>query len=288
MAQRKSPPAGKPAAKKGTTRPAGKPSGAAAAAKGPAARKAPPRKPGKSIVNQKQTPWGLIITTIAIIAFAGAVIGVVVATHKSSPSANAGCSNMIGSNSTSYLNELQCAKDIRGVTFKQEPNRNHKDGNITYDATPPVGGDHSPYWADCTGTVYADPIASENAVHALEHGAVWITYRQGLAASQVAQLTSLVAGNDRMMLSPYPGLKSPISLQSWGYQLFVNRATDPRIQTFIDALKYNPKTTPEYGAPCSQPTFKANPSSFGHPLSAPVSGTPNTMAPSTTASSGTK
>src|SRR5262245_1337525 len=92
MAQQKPPAAGKPAAKKGTSRPAGKPSSAssaktlaakAAAAKSAPPRKTPPRKPGKSIVNQKQRPWGLIITAIAIVAFAGAVIGVVVATHKS-------------------------------------------------------------------------------------------------------------------------------------------------------------------------------------------------------------
>jgi hypothetical protein len=75
-----------------------------------------------------------------------------------------------------------------------------------------------------------------------------------------------------MALSPYPNLKAPISLQSWGYQLFVNNASDPRIAQFISTLKYNQKTTPEYGATCSQPTFKQHPSTFGNPLSAPVSG----------------
>jgi hypothetical protein len=42
-----------------------------------------------------------------------------------------------------------------------------------------------------------------------------------------------VSGIDRMALSPYPNLKTPISLQSWGYQLFVNNANDPRIAQFI-------------------------------------------------------
>lgn len=229
------------------------------------------KKPGKSIVNQKQTPWALIVTTVLIVIFAAGIVTYAVANHKSKPAANGGCSKMIGNNSTSYLNELQCAKDIQGVTFKQEPNRNHQDGVLKYDSTPPVGGNHSPYWADCTGTVYSAPIANENAVHMLEHGAVWITYRQNLSAADVATLSALVSGNDRMAMSPYPDLDSPISLQSWGYQLKVDSATDPRIKKFITALKYNPDTTPEYGATCSQPTFKTHPSTFGHPLSAPAS-----------------
>lgn len=286
MAQQRQPSAGKPAAKKGSSRPAGK-SGSGSSAKvntsktgpGNAAppRKAPPRKPGKSIVNQKQRPWGLIASAVAVVLFAAVVIVVVVATHKSSTSsANGNCTKTIGTNPTSYLNELQCAKDINGVTFRPEANRNHVATNVTYNATPPVGGDHSPYWADCTGTVYPNAIANENAVHALEHGAVWITYRPGLSSSEIGTLTSVVAGNDRMMMSPYPGLKSAISLQSWGYQLFVNKASDPRIQKFIHALRNNAKTTPELGAICSQPTFVQHPSTFGHPLANAVTGSGNT------------
>ena len=135
-----------------------------------------------------------------------------------------------------------------------------------------MGGNHSQYWADCTGTVYNTPIANENAVHMLEHGAVWITYNaKTLPASQLVELKKYVTGIDRMALSPYPNLKTPISLQSWGYQLFVQKASDPRIAKFIATLKYNPKTTPEVGATCSQPTFIQHPSTFGHPLWVPVS-----------------
>ncbi len=99
----------------------------------------------------------------------------------------------------------------------------------------------------------------------IEHGAVWITYQPGLAADQVATLSKLVTGVDRMAMSPYPDLKTPISLQAWDYQLFVNSADDPRIKQFILALRFNPKTTPEATATCSQPGFITNPSTFGHP-----------------------
>jgi hypothetical protein len=209
-----------------------------------------------------------------IVAFAGAVIGVVVATHKSKPAAaTTDCRTMIGNNRVSYLNKNACAMAIKGVTFHPEASRLHVTSPVTYDTTPPVGGNHYYYWADCTGTVYPQAIANENAVHMLEHGAVWITYNaKTLPASQLAALKKYVSGVDRMALSPYPGLKTPISLQAWGYQLFVHNANDPRIAQFIAALKYNPKTTPEYGASCSQPTFIQHPSTFGHPLLQPATG----------------
>jgi hypothetical protein len=170
-----------------------------------------------------------------------------------------------------YTNpEVAAAKAITGVSYRPEPLHNHVDGALPYDTTPPIGGNHSQYWADCSGTVYPNAIANENAVHALEHGAVWITYRPGLAADQVATLAKLVTGVDRMLMSPYPGLKTAISLQSWDYQLFLDSASDPRIAAFIAAVRFNPDTTPEVQATCSQPTFITHPSTFGHPLWVPA------------------
>jgi hypothetical protein len=266
-------PTGKPAAKS-SARPAGKSGGrpaakaqSASAARSAAALKAsgrPPSNKNRSIVNQRQTPWGLIITTVVIVVFAVGVIGFALLHHKSSSSK---------SDNPYTQPEIAAAKAISGVIYKAEPDHTHVDGLVNYNSSPPVGGNHSPYWADCSGTVYSAPIANENAVHMLEHGAVWITYRPGLAAAQLSVLEQLVSGVDRMALSPYPNLKTPISLQSWDYQLFVNDANDPRVQQFIAALKFNPATTPEQNATCSQPSFKQHPSTFGHPLSAPVSAT---------------
>ena len=276
MAQRKSPPA-----KKGASRPAGKPSGASAAkvstTKPPAAgtppRKQPPRKPGKSIVNQKQTPWGLIITTIAIVLFAGAVVAVVIATHKSSNSSGGTSSTnggqKVNKNDPYAQPALPEAMAIKGVTYRVEAQHTHVPGTIKYDASPPIGGNHDQYWANCNGVAYDHQLANENAVHMLEHGAVWITYNPSLAKSEVDKLKTYVEGQDRLAMSPYAGLKTPISLQSWGYQLFLNSASDPRIAQFISTLKYNSKTTPEPGASCTDPYWTADAakqSKPGHPF----------------------
>jgi hypothetical protein len=132
----------------------------------------------------------------------------------------------------------------------------HTRETVDYPQDPPVGGEHDAAWADCTGTVYAAPIRPENAVHSLEHGAVWITYDPALAgAADVATLTELVSGRSGLMLSPYPGQGVPVSLQAWDHQLQVDDADDPRVAQFADLLAFNPETTPEPGATCENPLF---------------------------------
>ena len=219
------------------------------ASSGPGTGKtAPPNRPqSKKIVNRRQTPWGLIIAAGIIVILAIGVIGYAV----------------------SQGNKKKDATDpskIVGIQHIDNLSRNHTTKVVSYQQSPPVGGDHSPIWADCNGTVYPNQIASENAVHTLEHGAVWITYKPGLPADQLDVLTNLVSGKNYTLMTPYAGLKSNVSLQAWGYQLFVDSATDPRVTQFITALRLNQTNTPELGASCDNPTFKKNPSTPGHPI----------------------
>lgn len=204
-------------------------------------RKAPP-----PITVAKPKPWGLIALSLVVVIFAGAVIGYAVFKL-----------NKAGDNSAQ--GKADAAKAIQGMVVKNFPSRNHVSTTVAYTDSPPFGGDHDPTWADCNGTVYPSAIRNENAVHMLEHGAIWITYRPDLAADQLDALKKDVSGVGYMALSPYPGLKSAVSLQAWGHQLFVDSATDPRVKKFIDDLRLNSVVTPELGASCSQPSFKANP-----------------------------
>jgi hypothetical protein len=206
----------------------------------------PNRAQSKKIVNQRQTPWGLIIATVLIVVLAVGVIGYAVSKNKKNTAA-------------------KDPSKITGIQHFANLTRSHKTGVVSYPQSPPVGGDHSPVWADCTGTVYPAQIANENAVHTLEHGAIWIAYKPGLAGDQVDVLTKLVAGQPYMLLTPYAGLKTNVSLQAWGYQLTVDSATDARVKQFITALKQSRTNTPELGASCDNPTFKAAPSTPGHP-----------------------
>ena len=123
-------------------------------------------------------------------------------------------------------------------------------GHVDYPQTPPVGGPHSPTWATCMGNVYTKPLHNENAVHSMEHGAVWVTYRPSLPAADVNVLASDIQGKPYTLLSPYPGLPHPVVATAWGLQLPLDSANDPRLVQFIDTYAHGPQT-PEQGAPCT-------------------------------------
>ncbi|WP_338886032.1 DUF3105 domain-containing protein [Rhodococcus sovatensis] len=123
---------------------------------------------------------------------------------------------------------------------------------VAYDQTPPFGGPHDATWATCTGIVYPEAIRTENAVHSLEHGAVWITYNPDeLSEDEISTLADKVDGETYMLMSPYPGQDTPVSLQSWGHQLKVDSVDDDRVDQFISALRLNRYQYPEVGASCA-------------------------------------
>lgn len=137
---------------------------------------------------------------------------------------------------------------IAGVTTFSDLSRDHQQGTVAYEQTPPVGGAHNPAWQNCGR--YDQPIGSEYAVHSLEHGAVWITHQPELPADQIEQLRNLVRGRPYTLLSPYPNLPAPIFASAWGVQMQVDNASDPRLGQFL--TKYiQGSQTPEPGALCT-------------------------------------
>jgi hypothetical protein len=137
---------------------------------------------------------------------------------------------------------------LRQVTTASYRAGMHVAGPITYTEKPPMGGAHNVVWQNCG--VYEAPIHNEHAVHALEHGAVWITYRPGLAPDQVQTLRA-IAADDFLLLSPYPGLEHAVVASAWNHQLTFDRVDEGGLRAFITRFKNNPETTPEFGAPCA-------------------------------------
>lgn len=120
-----------------------------------------------------------------------------------------------------------------------------------YETRPPVGGPHGDTWAACSGVAHPEPVRDADAVHSLEHGAVWISYDPARTdAVTVQALTGRVTGDPYLLLSPYPGLDAPVSLQSWGHRLTLDTPEDPRFEQFIQALRDNPYLPPEPRGDC--------------------------------------
>ncbi|MEV7680903.1 DUF3105 domain-containing protein [Streptomyces sp. NPDC088341] len=128
--------------------------------------------------------------------------------------------------------------------------RNHVTEAVKYPMTPPVGGDHNQVWMNCQGDVYKDPIADVNAVHSLEHGAVWVTYNDKAADADVKALGEKVEKTPYSFMSPLKEQTGAIMLSAWGKQVTVDSASDPRVDQFF--TKYvQGSQTPEPGAACT-------------------------------------
>ncbi|TDC57614.1 DUF3105 domain-containing protein [Actinomadura sp. KC345] len=182
---------------------------------------------GKNALTRSQVPWGTIafFTVIGMVAFVA--IGFAFMQSRSTADESS----------------------IDGLVTKDDLSRDHVTGSVEYETEPPMGGEHDAAWQNCNGRVYDAPLRNENAVHSLEHGAVWITYRPGLAAGQVEALKAKVTGTDYTLMSPYPSLDAPIALSAWGKQVKLQDASDPRVDEFLRAFVKGPQT-PEPGAAC--------------------------------------
>jgi hypothetical protein len=122
--------------------------------------------------------------------------------------------------------------------------RDHTAAPVTYAQTPPVGGAHSAIWQNAGW--YDKPVRNENAVHTLEHAAVWVTYSPSLSNGDKALLKAALAGKPYVLASPYAGLPGPVVASAWGKQVVLNGVSDPRLQQFIAAFA-NAPTAPEPG-----------------------------------------
>ena len=137
--------------------------------------------------------------------------------------------------------------EVEGVeTFENASE--HVEGVVDYEQTPPAGGQHNPAWLNCG--VYEEPVPNENAVHSMEHGAIWVTYdAEALSDGELETLRSKLPGT-YVILSPFEGLPSPIVLSGWNVQLQVDEADDPRIGEFLEEY-WQSQNVPEPGALCT-------------------------------------
>ena len=134
--------------------------------------------------------------------------------------------------------------------FDVGPAGKHTQDPVDYEQDPPVGGEHNPVWQNAG--FYQEPVRNENAVHALEHGGVWITYSPDLPQDQKDTIQEIVESQDCLLASPYPSLPegTPVVASAWGTQVKLGSADDPNLERFIRSYRKGSQT-PEPGAACT-------------------------------------
>jgi len=109
-----------------------------------------------------------------------------------------------------------------------------------YNSNPPTSGPHYAQPADWG--VYTQPLPDEQVIHNLEHGGIWITYKDldQDTKSQLEDIARRYPGS--VILTPRPGNDSKIALASWG-RLQKLASFDEKI--ILDFIRANKNKSPE-------------------------------------------
>lgn len=137
---------------------------------------------------------------------------------------------------------------LANVVVFAKQSQQHVSTPVRYAQTPPIGGEHAPVWQNCG--FYSSPIAPEQGVHSMEHGAVWITYSPALPAADTAKLKALARTGKYILVSPFNGLPAPVVASAWARQLKLTGVDDPGLAAFVAAFEAGPQA-PEPGASCT-------------------------------------
>jgi hypothetical protein len=104
----------------------------------------------------------------------------------------------------------------------------------------PTNGNHAPVWQN--HGFYEKPVKDRYAVHSLDHGVVWITYRPNLPAGLMDKPCSYSDWR-YVLVSPYHAQDVLVIATSWRVQLKLNGADGPRLRQFVTQVE-SPSSLP--------------------------------------------
>ncbi len=173
----------------------------------------------------------IVLGSVAVIAVLGLVIGTVITSSTPPPDPD-----------TIEIEDLQSFPDYYGEIY------NHVEGAVDYEQSPPVGGDHAGAWLNCG--IYTEPVPAENAVHSLEHGAVWVAYNPDAVTGDELSALQDALPDTYSVVSPVPDLQAPVVASAWGEQVELDGVDDERLQQFVDKF-WKGGSAPELGSACT-------------------------------------
>lgn len=114
-----------------------------------------------------------------------------------------------------------------------------------YNSNPPTSGVHWP--APAKNGVYDNGLPDEQTIHNLEHGYVWISYKQDVGDDTIAALSKIVKEDDwKVIMSPRDKNDSQIILASWGRLLNMDQFDEGKVKDFIKTYRNRgPEKTPD-------------------------------------------
>ncbi|NYI47086.1 hypothetical protein BJ993_004166 [Nocardioides aromaticivorans] len=184
----------------------------------------------------------VVLAVVAAIALVAAAVLVPLLLSGDDDGATAGDSDDEDTSSVD-TSDLAAVRTYDDLTYQHLPLGEDHD----YPQSPAVGGDHAPVWIECGA--YDEPLPEVGAVHDLEHGSTWITYRpDDVDDDGVDRLEEQLPANG--LLSPYPDQAAPVVITVWGRQLDLTGPEDPRIALFIAEYGAG-STAPEPYASCN-------------------------------------
>lgn len=114
-----------------------------------------------------------------------------------------------------------------------------------YNSNPPTSG---PHWnGPAKNGVYESPLADEQAIHNLEHGYVWISYKSDVGDDVKNKLKDIVKEDEwKVILTPRDANDSKIALAAWGRVLKMDEPDYDKVKDFIKTYRNRgPEKTPD-------------------------------------------
>ena len=113
-----------------------------------------------------------------------------------------------------------------------------------YNSNPPTSGPHYPESA--AWGVYDKTLPDEQLLHNLEHGGIWISYKDAGDKDLADQLKSLASKYTlKVIMEPRPADDSRIAVAAWGRLLKLDHFDKQQIRDFINAyINRGPEDVP--------------------------------------------
>jgi len=173
----------------------------------------------RELVFKKIRNWSLVVGVLVVSVFA------YVQLNKKTPEEIAFESEVKESSLEGKVEEF----DIEG--------RDHVDSSVdvNYQTNPPTSGDHlaeAENWG-----IYQKEIDDKAAVHSMEHGGIWISYKD-ISDEEIEILEGLGKKNSQStVVSPRSANDSQIVIASWGKMMELDQVDEPLIQKYINNYK---------------------------------------------------